>query len=140
MSRPERSSWGYAPWLPAIGAAALAGGLVWALLSYPGRDRTVAIAIAVFGLVALVCTLRLRTRLTVDDAGIVVRSLLGSRRVDWADITAVTAVPHRRLGTTSRLLEIDLADDSLLAFSSVELGTDCEIVAGTLAARRAAAR
>lgn len=138
---PGRASevrWGFSPWIPALGALALTGGVVWALLAYPGRDRTVAVALAVFGLLVLVCGLRLRTRLTADAGGLLVRSLLGSRRIGWAEVARVTAVPHRRLGTTSRLLEIDLQDDSLLAFSSIELGTDCEQVAEQLAARHAA--
>lgn len=130
-ARPIGGRWGYSPWLPALAAAGLAGGLAWAVLAY-GRDQIVAGALTIFALVALVVTLRLRTRLTADQAGLSVRSLVGSRRVDWDDVATVTAAPHRRLGTTSRLLEIELADESLLVFGGVELGADCADVAATL--------
>jgi hypothetical protein len=138
--RPTATRWGYSPWLPALAAVAAAGGLVWALLSYAGRDQIVAVALTIFGLVALIVTLRFRTRLTADDAGLEVRSLIGTRRVRWDQVATIAAAPHRRLGTTSRLLEIELADESLLVFGGVELGADCESVAAELKARRSAAR
>lgn len=127
--------WGYSPWLSVLAVAGIAGGLLWSWFSDPGRDQAVAWGLVLFGLCALISFLRLRTRLTADRDGIAVRSLIGSRQIDWGEITSMTAVPHSRLGAISRLLEIDLADDSLLAFGSLELGADCEQVADELTAR-----
>lgn len=128
--------WGFAPWVAAAGGAAVAGGLLWALVTSESRDRLVAIVLTIAGLVVLVAGRRLRQRLIADTTGITVRSLIGSRSVPWSDIAKIGTVAHRRLGTRSSLLEIDLADGSLLAFSSTELGSSGDDVARALKALR----
>lgn len=132
-------SWGFSPWVPALGAAVTAGGLVWALLATPGRDHLVAITATVLGLIALIVGRRWRPRLLADAGGITVRMLLGARHVPWSEIESVTTVSHRRLGTSSSMLEINLRDDLLLAFSDIELGARGEEVAAVLRTLHAAA-
>lgn len=125
-------SWGFAPWVPGVGAALAGGGMGWALIAAPGRDRLVAVVLAFAGLLTVLAGLRLRHRLTADTAGLTVLSILGSRRLKWSDVESVTTVSHRRLGTTSALLEINLHDNALLAFSDTELGARSDEVAATL--------
>ncbi len=134
-----RRSWGFSPWVPALGAALTAGGLVWALLTSAGRDEVVAVAAVILGLLALLIGWRLRPRLLADPAGVTVRTLLGARRVTWSEVESVTTVTHRRLGTGSSMLEINLHDDSLLVFSDTELGAKGNDVAAVLRSLHAAA-
>lgn len=130
--------WGFAPWVPSAGGAAAVAGLVWAILTNESRDRLVAIVLTIVGVLVVVAGRRLRERLVADATGITVRTLLGSRSIPWSDIAKIGTVAHRRLGTRSSLLEIDLVDGSLLAFSNTELGTSGDDVARTLKALRSA--
>lgn len=131
---PDR--WGFAPWVAVTGAVAAAGGVLWALLTNESRDRLVAIVLMIAGLLVVVAGLRLRERLIAGPAGITVRSLVGSRSIPWSEVATIRTVPHRRLGTRSSLLEIDLTDGSLLAFSDTELGGSGDGVARALQAVR----
>lgn len=128
--------WGFPPWVALAGGAAAAAGLLWALVTNESRDRVVAIVLTVAGVFVALVGRRLRERLMVDTAGITVRGLFGSRTIPWSEIAAIDTVAHRRLGTRSSLLEIDLADGSLLAFSPTELGSSGDDVARALKARR----
>ncbi len=125
-------SWGFPPWVPGIGAALAGGGLVWALLSSTGQDHLVAIVLTVGGLSATIAGWRMRDRLIADTTGLTVRSILFARQLPWSDIESVTTTSHRRLGSTSTLLEINLHDESMLAFSAIELGAKSDDVAAIL--------
>lgn len=127
-------SWGFSPWIPGIGAALTVGGAAWAVFAAQGRDEVVAVMAALVGLVALICGWRMRPRLTADPAGFTVHSVLGTRRLPWSDVESVTTVSHRRLGSTSTMLEINLRDDSLLVFNDLELGAKSDDAAATLRA------
>lgn len=127
-------SWGFSPWIPGIGAALTLGGAVWAVFAGQGRDEVVAVMTALVGLVALIGGWRMRPRLTADPTGFTVHSVLGSRRLPWSDVESVTTVSHRRLGSTSTMLEINLRDDSLLVFNDLELGAKSDDAATTLRA------
>lgn len=133
-SPPAR--WGFALWVASTGGAAAAGGLLWAILTNESRDRLVAVVLTLAGVLVVIAGRRLRERLIADTTGITVRSLIGSRSIPWSDIAQIGTVAHRRIGTRSSLLEIDLADGSLLAFSNIELGGSGDDVARALKALR----
>jgi hypothetical protein len=78
----------------------------------------------------------LRPRLTADEDGVVVRGLGGRTRLPWPHLR-VAVRTTRRLGVTSRSLELDTAagpDDSgvLVVLGRRELGSDPEAVADRL--------
>ena len=133
---PQSSSWGFRPWLAAIGAALIALGIGLALLTSEGRDRLVAAAAAIVGAVLVVVVLRLRRRLVVDRAGMTVRRFVGSDVIPWSEVLDIRSVAHRRLGSRSSLLELDLIDDGFLVFSATELGARTDDVARRLRAWR----
>lgn len=78
-------------------------------------------------------------RVEADADGITIAvGFAGRRRLAWADIDAVRVDERMRLGTRSRLLEID-AGETLHLFGSFELGTSVETVAEQLQQLRATA-
>jgi hypothetical protein len=79
----------------------------------------------------------IRPRLRAGPAGVVVRTLTGSRELPWRGLR-VTTRASRRLGLRSRLLELDTAagpDDAgvLVLLGRWELGRDPDEVARALA-------
>lgn len=133
---PPSSTWGFRPWLAAIGALLIAIGAGLALLTSEGRDRIVAGAAAVVGIVLVLVVLRLRHRLVVDRMGMTIRRFVGTDVIPWSEVLDIRSVAHRRMGSRSSLLELDLIDDGFLVFSATELGAPTDDVARRLRAWR----
>ncbi len=71
-------------------------------------------------------------RVAADRDGVtVVTGFAGRRRLDWAAVERVRVDDRQRLGTRSRLLEID-AGESLFLFGAAELGAPVEDVVAEL--------
>lgn len=133
---PDSSTWGFRPWLAAIGALLVAIGAGLALLTSASRDRIVAVAAMLVGIIVVAVVLRLRRRLVVDRDGMTIRRFLGVDVIPWADVLDIRVVAHRRMGSRSSLLELDLVDDGFLVFSATELGAPTDDVARRLQAWR----
>lgn len=133
---PASSTWGFRPWVAAVGGLLIAIGGGLALLTSESRDRLVAGAAAVVGIVVVSVVLRLRHRLVVDRRGMTIRRFVGSDVIPWAEVLDIRSVEHRRLGSRSSLLELDLIDDGFLVFSATELGAPTDDVARRLRAWR----
>ncbi|MGY1739072.1 PH domain-containing protein [Geodermatophilus sp. SYSU D00684] len=121
------------------------GGLLLALAAL-GLDAAGRVLVGAAGVLLVGAALRdvvLRPRLTVDDAGVVVRTLTGRTRLPWPGLR-VRLRTTRRLGVRSRLLELDTAatdpDDAgtLVLLGRRDLGTDPAAVAQALEGRRPA--
>jgi len=93
-------------------------------------------AAALLLLALAVRDLLLRPRLTADTDGVVVRRVAGRVAIPWGRVRASVRTT-RRLGTTSRTLELeDVADDTvLLVLGRRDLGAAPEDVAATLLGR-----
>lgn len=83
--------------------------------------------LAAFGSVA-------RPRLAVDDTGMTVRGLTGSRHLPWHQVK-VKLTRTRRLGRETSSLELD-AEEHLFVLTRLDLGADPEEVAEVLHALR----
>lgn len=75
-----------------------------------------------------------RPRLTADGDGVRVRTLSGSRRLFWDEVT-IRVATTRRLGRDVAVLEIE--SDQLQVFGWIELGADPRDVHEQLLALRA---
>ncbi|MEJ7650681.1 MAG: PH domain-containing protein [Nakamurella sp.] len=133
---PASSTWGFRPWLAAVGALLIAIGAGLAVLTSESRDRIVAGAAAVVGIVLVLVVLRLRHRLVVDRVGMTVRRFVGTDVIPWSEVLDIRSVAHQRMGSRSSLLELDLIDDGFLVFSATELGAPTDDVARRLRAWR----
>jgi len=144
------STWA-APW-PAVllGLVATLGLGAWALAAPdpPGR-LLVGIATLAVGVVTAIGAFA-RPRLSVDDAGLVLRGVTGTRRWPWERVDAVRVVRMRRLGVPAAYVEVEARDEALdatdrvdggrlLVLGRLELGTDPVEVAGALQEHRARA-
>ena len=114
--------------------------LVLAALTLDAGGRVLVGAAGVLLLVLALRDVLLRPRLTADAGGVVVRTLGGRTRLPWPGLQ-VRLRTTRRLGTRSRLLELDTAagpdDDSVLVLlGRRDLGTDPAAVASALEALR----
>ncbi|GAA4810256.1 hypothetical protein GCM10023200_55040 [Actinomycetospora chlora] len=149
MDADEPASAWAAPW-PAVllGAVGTLGLAAWAVAAGDPPGRLLAgIAALALGVVTLVGAVA-RPRLGVDDAGLVLRGLTGTRRWAWERVDAVRVVRMRRLGVPAAYLEVEARDDHpddapdggrLLVLGRLELGTDPVEVADALQAHRARA-
>lgn len=133
---PASSTWGFRPWLAAVGSLLIAIGAGLAVLTSESRDRIVAGTAAVVGIVVVLVVLRLRHRLVVDRVGMTVRRFVGTDVIPWSEVLDIRSVAHRRMGARSSLLELDLIDDGFLVFSATELGAPTDDVARRLRAWR----
>lgn len=118
----------------ALGAVGLGLALAAVALDAAGRLLVGAAALLVLGLAARDALLR--PRLSADEDGVVVRRLGGRTRLPWPQLR-VAVRTTRRLGMTSRALELDTAagpDDAgvLVVLGRRELGDDPEAVAERL--------
>ena len=145
MSEP--SQWA-APWTAVVMGAVAALGLgAWALAATdpPGRLLVGLAALAVLAVTAVGALAR--PRLRVDDAGLALRGVTGTRRWPWEHIDAVRVVRMRRMGLPAAYLEVEARDggpdaaptDRLLVLGRLELGTDPVDVAESLQRHRARA-
>jgi hypothetical protein len=138
-----------APW-PAVllGLVGTLGLAAWAVAAddAPGR-LLVGIAALAVGVVTVVGAVA-RPRLRVDDDGLVLRGLTGTRRWAWERVDAVRVVRMRRLGVPAAYLEVEARDGGgdtdtdggrLLVLGRLELGADPVEVADALQAHRARA-
>jgi hypothetical protein len=141
----EPSQWA-APWTAvALGAVAALGLGAWAVAATdpPGRLLVGLAALAV--LVVTAVGAFARPRLLVDDAGLALRGVTGTRRWPWEQVDAVRVVRMRRLGLPAAYLEVEARDvgptpvDRLLVLGRLELGTDPVDVAESLQRHRARA-
>jgi hypothetical protein len=119
--------------LAAVGTGLALGA---AVLDPAGRLLAGAAAVLVFALV--VRDLLSRPRLSAGRDGVRVRTLAGRRSLPWAELRVAVRVT-RRLGMTSRLLELDTAtgpDDVgvLVLLGRRDLGADPDDVARALRA------
>jgi hypothetical protein len=141
-----------APWAAVLlGLVATIGLAAWALAAGdpPGR-LLVGIAALVLAVATAVGALA-RPRLRVDDTGLVLRGVTGTRRWPWERVDAVRVVRMRRLGVHAAYLEVEArdapdgvagdpgADGRLLVLGRLELGTDPVEVADALQEHRARA-
>ena len=124
--------WGPHPAVIAAGVVVTAVAGVAAVLARGSEDRLVAGVVAVIAAVSAFALLRIRRRLAVSAAGVIVGGVFGTRIVPWATVRSIQAVSRRRLGTLSTALEIDLMNDDLLVFSKLDLGVDPSTVADEL--------
>ena len=146
LTRPpvNRLSWSPARGLVVLGWLGAAAAVAWcALLTAAGSDpagRLLAgvaaaglLTVSLFGTVA-------RPRLRVDEDGITVTGLFGSRHHPWPFVRGVRVLHGRRLGLSTSLLEIDTCtldgDERLLLFGRLDLSEDPQDVADALHARR----
>ena len=116
--------------------AVVGAGLAVVAVGLEPIGRVLVGAAAVLALTLAARDLVLRPRLTVDGHGVVVRRIGGRVTIPWGRVrTSVRST--RRLGTTSRTLEIeDVADDAvLLVLGRRDLGTAPEDVAAALLLR-----
>ena len=145
MSEP--SQWA-APWTAVVMGAVAALGLgAWAVAATdpPGRLLVGLAALAVLAVTAVGALAR--PRLRVDDAGLALRGITGTRRWPWEHIDAVRVVRMRRMGLPAAYLEVEARDgapdaeptDRLLVLGRLELGTDPVDVAESLQRHRARA-
>jgi hypothetical protein len=117
----------------ALGGALLGAGALF--LEPVGRVLVGGAALLLLALAAR--SALIRPRLSAGPAGVVVRTLTGSRELPWRGLR-VTTRAGRRLGLRSRLLELDTAagpDDAgvLVLLGRWELGRDPDEVARALA-------
>lgn len=118
----------------ALGAVGLGLALAAVALDAAGRLLVGAAALLVLGLAAR--DVLLRPRLRADEDGVEVRRLGGRTWLPWEQLR-VAVRTTRRLGVTSRSLELDTAagpDDAgvLVVLGRRELGADPDAVAGWL--------
>jgi Bacterial PH domain len=143
----EPAAWA-APWTAvALGLVAALGLGAWTVAATdpPGRLLVGLAALAVLGVTAVGALAR--PRLQVDEAGLALRGLTGTRRWPWEQVDAVRVVRMRRLGVPAAYLEVEARDgspgaaptDRLLVLGRLELGTDPVDVAESLQRHRALA-
>lgn len=139
------ASWA-APWpAVALGVLGTLGLAAWALAAGdpPGRllVGVAALALAVVTAVGAFA----RPRLRVDEDGLVLRGITGTRRWAWERVDAVRVVRMRRLGVPAAYVEVEARDTDtdgtgrLLVLGRLELGTDPVEVAEALQEHRARA-
>lgn len=130
-------------WAPLPGVVALAWGLafvglVTALLSDENTARFLMGLVAVLGVVLGTYGAVVRPRLSVDDAGLHVRTLTGRTDFPWHEVK-IRPVVTRRLGRESHSLELDWVhgeDEQLVVLTWLDLGADPRDVAEVLHALR----
>ncbi len=79
-----------------------------------------------------------RPRLLVDDSGLTIRTLTGTRQLPWHEVK-VRLTRTRRLGRETATLELDWQrgeDEQLYVLTPIDLGTDPRDVADVLHALR----
>jgi hypothetical protein len=118
--------------------AAVGTGLALGAVVLDPAGRLLAGVAAVLVLALVVRDLLSRPRLSAGPDGVRVRTLTGPRSLPWADVRVAVRVT-RRLGMSSRLLELDTAtgpDDAgvLVLLGRRDLGADPEDVARALRA------
>lgn len=88
----------------------------------PGRVLT---GVAALGLLAFaIFSWRARPKLAITDDGLVVRGWWRTQVLRRADITLIRITEFRRIGRTTRLLEVDTTDGRLVVFTRWDLGTN----------------
>ncbi|MEJ5868673.1 PH domain-containing protein [Pseudokineococcus sp. 5B2Z-1] len=98
----------------AVGAAALLGGLLLAVL-VPELGTFDRVGFVVVGaLVAGFMALQARVRVVVDEQGLQVQNLLLSRRLEWAEVVQV------RFGGGQPWVQLDLSDGDVLPVMAVQ--------------------
>ncbi|MDX6206776.1 MAG: hypothetical protein QOE76_3666 [Frankiales bacterium] len=112
-----------------VGAAILGAALP---APFKGGDK---ISVALMGLpVAAVLLLLARPSITASDEGLVVRNLVGTRRLSWAEVVSI------RLGPDDSWASIDVADGTALAVMALQAADrrHTEAALADLRARQAA--
>ncbi len=125
-------SWGPRPGAFAFGGVLLAVGVLWMFVAGGAGDRFIAGAVMVLVLGAMAAGWRMRDRLQASASGLVVGTLSGKRVVPWSAVRRIEVVPHRRIGTVTWSLEVDLDTDELLVFGRMDLGTEPAVVGEAL--------
>ena len=136
--RPDRARL-YAPFRPRLArvvsivlAVAVAVGTAGLMLGLPGFFGPVdLVGLALLGgAIAWFCWREATVRADVDEQGIVVRNLMLTRRLDWAQVVSV------RFGSGRPWVQLDLADGDVLAVMGVQQadGAYAQAEAGRLAA------
>jgi len=131
-----QQSWSPPSPLVAVGWLAAAVALALAVVADDPPGRLFGgVAAAVLGAAALFGTVA-RPRLAIDDDGVAVRGLLGTRRWPWAQVRRLHVVRHNRLGREIPMLELDAVDpdgtERLVVFGRLDLGVHPEDVAAAL--------
>ena len=133
-------------WAPPLGLVVLGwlGALAstfWCALGTEPTGRLLAgVAVLVLASAALYGSTA-RPRLAADRAGLAVRGLGRARHFDWSGVSRMRLVHTRRFGRDVPSLEIEArgpgdADDRLMVFGWLDLGTDPRDVADALRALR----
>ena len=136
--RPDRARL-YAPFRPRAArtvslvlAVAVLVGTAALLIALPGFfGPTDMVGVGALGLaIAWFCWREASVRADVDEQGIVVRNLMLTRRLDWAQVVSV------RFGSGRPWVQLDLADGDVLAVMGVQQadGAYAQAEAGRLAA------
>ena len=146
LTRPPVSQLSWSPSAPLVvlGWVAAAAAVVWCvLLTVSGSDpagRLIAGIAAVMLIVASLFGTVARPRLRVDDSGLTVTGLRGSRHHPWPFVRDVRVLRGRRLGLSTSLLEIDTCtldgDEQLVVLGRLDLAEDPEEVAAAVLRRR----
>ncbi|HZG88596.1 MAG TPA: PH domain-containing protein [Pseudonocardia sp.] len=127
-------------WLGALAALGWCA-LLWTTYADPA-GRLIAGLAAVGLLVAAVVGTRARPRLRVDEHGLTVGGVFGTRHHPWPLVADVRVLQMRRMGLRRSLLEVDTltpgGDEGLLVFGRLELAEDPEDVAPQVLALRPA--
>lgn len=114
LDTPFRPRWARWVTIP-IGLAALAGAVFLAVLVWDWAGPVDGISFAVFGLlVAWFCWRQASVQARPDDDGLVVRNLLLTRRLEWAQIVSV------RFGQGRPWVQLDLDDGDTLAVMGIQ--------------------
>lgn len=141
---PPVYRWGPDRRLQWISLAAAVAAAAWGQFASGAEDRLVAHVLAVVFLVLTLLFVRVRVRLAADAHGMTVTGPLRRRSLSWPDVASITAPQRGRFGRRAPSLEVEYltgsdTDPQLLAFGSLELGTDPARVARALTRLRSAA-
>lgn len=109
-----------------LAAAAAAGTTV---VTHRAGQLLLVVATVALVLLALHGTF-VRPRLVADEAGVRVRGLTGTRKIDWSDLY-VRVRRTSRLGRITSTLELE-SGETLLVLGRIDLGAEPEDVADTL--------
>jgi hypothetical protein len=137
-AEPTTRSWAPLPGVVALAWGLAAVGLVTALLSGENPARLLMGLVAVLGVVLGTYGTIVRPRLSVDGAGLHVRTLTGVQHFPWHEVK-IRPVVTRRLGREGHSLELDWEhgeDEHLVVLTWLDLGADPRDVAEVLHALR----
>lgn len=114
-------------WAPPIGLVVCgwvlaAGAAIWLAVATEATDRLFVAVLLICLVAASAYGSLVRPRLVADQTGLTVRTLTGTRHLDWPQVS-IRMREHRHLGHTTASLELD-ADPQLIVLGRFDLGAD----------------